>query len=191
MVLEEFVGRASRKERREARRQIKQERKAMRAKARQLRREGKQAEAKALRKEIRKNIKALRREKNLGLLGLGKSILPRIKKAQSQNDNQALIKTTGEAKETQETTPSVTQEATPTITNTSSASVPTGGGFDIGSSAAQQSSEPEENEEEIEKTDKGQEGKPNKKSKKWLWIGGGIALLVIGIVLFLVLKNKE
>ncbi len=191
MILEEasnnFLGknRAPGQERKATRQQIRQEQKAMRKEAIKLKKSGDKAGAKNLRKNFRQKAKTLRREKGMGLLGtLGLKPKSNLENP-SVDESQIRVNTS----ETQETTPSVTQEVTPTITNTSSANVPTGGGgFNIGSSAAQQSSEPEE---EIEETDEGQEGKPNKKSKKWLWIGGGIALLLIGIVLFLVLKNKE
>lgn len=190
-----FLGkknRASRQERKETRKQIRQERKEVRKEARQLRRSGQKTEAKALRKNFRATAKNLRREKGMGLLGaigirkpqtsadLAEPQNTQSNEAQEQNLNAGALAATSQ---------DATQFSEP---RTTGGSIDTsGGGFSAGTSGGSQDTGQDSGQDDDEGTDENGSEKPKKKSKKWLWIGGGIALLVIAVVLFLVLRNKE
>lgn len=187
--------RASKQERKDTRKQIRKERREARKQAKQLRKEGKRAEAKAVRKAFRQKAKSLRREKGMGLLGLGKSILPR-KKQTANSDSQMSANAQENAQEIDEAVASnnsgqdTTQLSEPRVAITNSAN--SGGGFST--SAGNQTGSQDtgqDSSQDDEGTDENNGEKHKKKSKKWLWIGGGIALLVIALVLFFVLKNKE
>lgn len=192
-----FLGknRAARQERKATRKQIRQERKKVRKEARQLRRSGDKTGAKALRKNFRATAKNLRREKGMGLLGaLGMGIKkPRASsdlaeqpqnaqtqnnEAQEQNLNAGALAATSQV---------TTQFSEPRTTGGSSDT--SGSSFPSKSGSSQD--EGQDSSKEDEGADENNSEKTNKKSPKWLWIGGGLVLLVIAVVLFLVLKNKE